>query len=558
MNFKKVFGICVIISLFCIGSGMNLSTPSTSSIPTADIHLATSPGNSDPNQDEWPMFRGQLNHTGTGLKTTPYSKATYWTYTSPDVNPSSPVVAGGYVFIPFRGVEIVDTVSSRLYCLDATTGALRWKILVGGDVLTTPAVADGRIYVGGLSGNFHCLDGSTGAIRWTANIYEIMSSPAVAGGRVYIGSNDDRVYCLNATTGAHLWNYTTGEDVRSSPAVANGRVYVGSYDGYIYCLDATTGAHLWNYTTGMMDSSPAVAYGLVYVGSYDGNVICLDALTGDHVWNYLTLGGVQSSPAVAGGRVYVGSNDDNIYCLDTLTGARLWNYSTGDDVKSSPAVAGGMVYLGGLDGKIYCLDAISGGRLWNYTMGGVVSSPAVAYGRVYVSSADQKIYCLPTILDTTPPTYTAVTESADPLKLGNTETITISGVGDLSGIQAVLIEFWGGNETMSPFVGSTWRYTTWTPATTGTHSYTIYIQDTAGNWKSTTGSIQVVAPSTDTISAYLVPFLIIGAILAASCVIAICLLFWFIRAYRPQKGEKSLPLGDKGHKDLVRKNQKGQ
>lgn len=75
------------------------------------------------------------------------------------------------------------------------------------------------------------------------------SSPAVADGRVYVGSYDDNVYCLNATTGAKLWNYTTGNKVFSTPAVADGRVYVGSDDYNIYCLNATTGALMWSYFT---------------------------------------------------------------------------------------------------------------------------------------------------------------------------------------------------------------------------------------------------------------------------------------------------------------------
>ena len=57
------------------------------------------------------------------------------------------------------------------------------------------------------------------------------SSPAVANGVVYVGSFDAKVYALNATTGATLWTATTGGDVISSPAVANGVVYVGS-DGH--------------------------------------------------------------------------------------------------------------------------------------------------------------------------------------------------------------------------------------------------------------------------------------------------------------------------------------
>ena len=38
----------------------------------------------------------------------------------------------------------------------------------------------------------------------------MLSSPAVANGVVYIGSGDGNVYALNASTGAKLWSYATG------------------------------------------------------------------------------------------------------------------------------------------------------------------------------------------------------------------------------------------------------------------------------------------------------------------------------------------------------------
>jgi outer membrane protein assembly factor BamB len=66
----------------------------------------------------------------------------------------------------------------------------------------------------------------------------VESSPAVADGYVYVGSWDGNVYCLDASTGVKVWNYTTGGLVESSPAVAGGYVYVGSTDKNVYCLDA--------------------------------------------------------------------------------------------------------------------------------------------------------------------------------------------------------------------------------------------------------------------------------------------------------------------------------
>ena len=75
-------------------------------------------------------------------------------------------------------------------------------------------------------------------VDWTATTGDdVVSSPAVANGVVYVGSNDDKVYALDASTGAILWTATTGGVVDSSPAVANGVVYAASLDFKVYAYD---------------------------------------------------------------------------------------------------------------------------------------------------------------------------------------------------------------------------------------------------------------------------------------------------------------------------------
>jgi parallel beta-helix repeat protein len=153
----------------------------------------------------------------------------------------------------------------------------------------------------------------------------IDSSPAVVNGRVYIGSDDNKVYCLGANTGSILWNYTTGGIVASSPAVADGKVYVGSHEQKIYCLDAVSGAHVWDCKIGNLlsegygfTSSPAVADGKVYVGSEENGLYCLDATTGSQLWNYSAGGWMDSSPTVADGLVFIGSGDSHVYAFGNV------------------------------------------------------------------------------------------------------------------------------------------------------------------------------------------------------------------------------------------------
>ena len=81
--------------------------------------------------------------------------------------------------------------------------------------------------------------GRPGDIRWTYTTGAgVFSSPAVADGTVYVGSTDRNVYSLDAATGHVRWTYTTGGWVTSSPVMVGGTVYIGSWDWTIYALKA--------------------------------------------------------------------------------------------------------------------------------------------------------------------------------------------------------------------------------------------------------------------------------------------------------------------------------
>ena len=78
----------------------------------------------------------------------------------------------------------------------------------------------------------YALNSTTGTKTWSYPTGDdVVSSPAVANGVVYVGSNNADVYALNASTGIKIWSYYTGYSVySSSPAIDNGVVYIGSGD----------------------------------------------------------------------------------------------------------------------------------------------------------------------------------------------------------------------------------------------------------------------------------------------------------------------------------------
>jgi outer membrane protein assembly factor BamB len=101
-------------------------------------------------------------------------------------------------FNPYENVLNPANVSSLV---------LDWRYNTGGGIYgSSPVEVNGIVYASS-SGGTYALKATTGAYLWSYPITS-NSSPAVANGVVYVGSDDHNLYALNATTGAYLWSYS--------------------------------------------------------------------------------------------------------------------------------------------------------------------------------------------------------------------------------------------------------------------------------------------------------------------------------------------------------------
>jgi len=216
-----------------------------------------------------------------------------WTGTTGGALDSAPSFANGVVY--------VGSQDGKLYAFNASgCGRLQcnplWTAQVGVSVFgSSPAAANGVVYIASFteangSGsklyafNANGCSGASCEPLWTAPAGEfVVSSPAVANGRVYVGSGDALLYAFDANgcnqpTCSFLWR---GEAVGaqaamlSAPAVANGLVYVGENNGMVEVFDANgcnnticlPVTQLQTQGEQIVSSSPAVVNGAVYVGS---------------------------------------------------------------------------------------------------------------------------------------------------------------------------------------------------------------------------------------------------------------------------------------------------
>lgn len=258
-----------------------------------------------------------------------------WGHESADIFTSSPAVVDGRV--------VFGSGDGRVHAVRADDGGALWSTPVNGRVRSSPAVRDGVVVVGSADGSVYVLsldDGSVlerfdteGRSLRSADFgfdrKTVQSTPAVVDGRVFVGAKD-----------GHLYAFDLGEG-----GPGDGEPGEGGEGRWAWRSD-----HRVSWVLG----GPAVADGVVWTGTSDGRFVqAVDAGSGRELWRVETPSSVWTSPAVAGGAVYVADNAGWVRALDRTSGEELWSYRTGARVQSSPVPDDGMLFVGSDDGGVY-------------------------------------------------------------------------------------------------------------------------------------------------------------------------------------------------------------
>jgi outer membrane protein assembly factor BamB len=326
---------------------------------------------------------------------------------------SSPLVDGDYIYASYS--ETVGRVATVVK-LERHTGIKKWEFFGKNEdlmeMISTPTIADGKLYFGE---GFHddknckvfCVDAETGQEVWrfkTAGQTE--SSPAVANGRVYIGAGNDGVYCLDAKSGKEVWKFPPKDYKGRLLRFGGGMTIVGDRlycatgvdrneptdkgETAAFCLDAATGKLIWKTPAPYaVWSTPIVKGSVVYIASGNGDVtedakapevpggalLCLDAKKGNEQWRFKVGNGIIESPAVDAFHLYFGCRDGNLYCISRTDGKERWRHFLESPVIGTPVLdtdARGErtanVFAAGVAGKVCCLTPREGDIVWTYNL----------------------------------------------------------------------------------------------------------------------------------------------------------------------------------------------
>ena len=196
------------------------------------------------------------------------------------------------------GVVVVGGWDGRVYAIELATGKTRWVHRTVGDTLdlkregydrraiqSTAAIADGNVFFGSRDDGFYAVDFATGARKWRSShgTSWVVGSPAVRDGRAYVGSSDGHfIHAVEVASGRELWRTPVGSNVLSSPVLTGDLLVVGTGNtgagrGELLALEVATGTVRWRLPLGdAVWSTPVVAGHEIYIGCDDGSVVAVE------------------------------------------------------------------------------------------------------------------------------------------------------------------------------------------------------------------------------------------------------------------------------------------
>ena len=163
-----------------------------------------------------------------------------WTFEdfkqSPYNQPTNPVVVNDKV--------IFGDEDGFLYILNTENGSLIWKYNISYPIYkSTPAIYNNNIFIGTQTDNYgygyiYCLNYESRTFIWKNKFLgDIESSVAIADNKLFFGTSYGKIYAIDASVGSVVWNYEIGEFGASSPAIAKGKVFITSIDtNLLYCF----------------------------------------------------------------------------------------------------------------------------------------------------------------------------------------------------------------------------------------------------------------------------------------------------------------------------------
>lgn len=230
----------------------------------------------------------------------------------------------------YNDVIYATSTSRDVYAVNASTGELKWTFQTESNAVigSAPTVVNDIIYFGAPDDYIYAIDLDGNLIwRFHTNSGDLRSSPAVFDNKVFIGSDVGLLYALNAENGDSIWSRNVGMTGEECPTISDNKVYIQGEQA-LYCLSVVDGSIIWDYTIAYNDnwSSPMEVNGVLYVIGIHEGIQAFNSSDGSRIWENTSFGTETiASPVVYDNVVYI-SAPGGLIATNASTGKTLWIY----------------------------------------------------------------------------------------------------------------------------------------------------------------------------------------------------------------------------------------
>lgn len=370
---------------------------------------------------DWPTTGGDDRRAGVSEEKITPPLSLLWRYTAlPVSTASAPTVVGKTVY--FAGKNNTDANSGGvLFALDTKTGSRKWMYPSDTGLkdkaffLTSPVIADGKIYIGASDGYLYIVDATNGQeVNKIRTGGSVAGTPVISDGKLYFGSNDNSVYSFDANSfdvsGDWRVPFRAKENINSSLISADGYLFFTTADQNVHGILQSSGRSKWELRLPFKYQPNAAVYAdnTLFVPS-GPRLFAIQPASGNMRWTKELPGDILAPPTATQGVVYVSCRDTAtqqyfLYAIRSSNRREVWAEPTVLPAAPSatPSIVGDIIYVPTRRGVIVAVNREDGNILWTYraqpsanranvtlpTETSIQASLAVSDGTIYALTED--------------------------------------------------------------------------------------------------------------------------------------------------------------------------